>query len=201
MLNSVIAEVALVLKGRWWYLMVSAGFVGVSLIISGESLLRYALPIAVLFPIGVVADIGVREYLQGTREFIFSSQGIRGWYPVWKWCAGAILSSLIVVGPALAMLLREQFAPALALMVGISFISALAVSSSICTNGYRMFVVVYVFLWYMMVSGIDKNAPAWLDFVGVWYGGANLLVVALYLMLTIGLLALAMIPIRWRTSL
>ena len=200
MLNSVIAEVVLVLKGRWWYLLAGVGFVGVSLIIPGESLRRYAVPIALLLPIGAIADIGCREYLQGTREFIFSSQGIRDWYPVWKWCAGVILSGLIVVGPVLVMLLKEQFAPALALTVGISFISALAVSSSIWTNGYRMFIVVYVFLWWTMVSGIEKNAPVWLDFVGVWYGGANLTVILLYLILTIGLLALAMIPIRWRKA-
>ncbi len=196
--NMVIAEVIIVLKNRPWYLVVCVVLLGASLVISEESLRRYLLPVALLFTIGIAADIGCREHLHGISELVFSAPRIWAWYPIWKWCASFVLISLSMIGPIITMLFRKQFASGLALIVGISFISALAVSSSIWTKEYRLYVVVYVLLWWTMVSGIDKNGPVWLDYAGVWYGGTNLPVICLYLILTFVLLEFAMILSRWR---
>jgi hypothetical protein len=69
----------------------------------------------------------------------------------------------------------------------------LAVACSIWTGGYRLFEVIYIVLWWMLLSGMGKNAPIWLDYAGVWYGGKNPLVIGLYALLTLGLVSLATI--------
>jgi hypothetical protein len=69
----------------------------------------------------------------------------------------------------------------------------LAVACSIWTGGYRLFEVIYIVLWWMLLSGVGKNAPIWLDYAGAWYGGKNPSVIGLYALLMLGLVSLATI--------
>ncbi|MBC7261141.1 MAG: hypothetical protein H5T63_03925 [Chloroflexi bacterium] len=110
---------------------------------------------------------------------------------------GFTVACLALIGPLLVMTMRGQLSALVALLVGTGFVVALAVACSIWTGGYRLFEVIYIVLWWMLLSGIGKNAPIWLDYAGVWYCGKNPSVIGLYALLTLGLVSLATFTTRW----
>lgn len=197
-LIALVAEVRLTLKRRWWYWLGCGALFIAAVLVSEESLRRLVLPLALGLPIGVIADLGCREHLHGTDELVLCAPRLQEWYPMWKWGAGFIVAGLAQIGPLVMMTLGGQLPVAVALSVGTGFIVALAVACGVWTGGYRLFVVVYILLWWTLISGIDKNAPIWLDYAGVWYGGRNPSVTGLYLLLTLGLIGLATITTHWR---
>jgi hypothetical protein len=199
-LTVLVAEVRLTLKRHWWYWLGCGGLSIAAVAVSEGNLYPFILPLALLLPIGVIADLGCREHLHGTGELVLCAPRLREWYPVWKWGAGFIVACLALVGPLLVMATRGELFAAIALFVGTGFVVALAVTCSIWTGGYRLFEVIYIVLWWMLLSGIGKNAPAWLDYAGAWYGGKNPSVIGLYALLTLGLISLATITTRWRPS-
>jgi hypothetical protein len=198
MLIALVAEVRLTLRRRWWYWLGCGALFIVAVLVSEESLRGLVLPLALGLPIGVIADLGCREHLHGTDELVLCAPRLQERYLMWKWGTGVIVAGLAQIGPLAIMTLGGQLSAAMALSVGIGFIVALAVACGVWTGGYRLFVVVYILLWWTLISGIDKNAPVWLDYAGVWYGGRNPPVTGLYLLLTLGLIGLATITIRWR---
>lgn len=199
-LTALVGEIRLTLKRRWWYWLGCGVLFIAAMLVSEGNLYPFVLPLALLLPIGIIADLGCREHLHGTGELVLCAPRLQEWYPVWKWGAGFVVACLALVGPLLVMTMRGQLSAVMALFVGTGFVVALAVTCSIWTGGYRLFEVIYIVLWWMLLSGIGKNAPAWLDYAGVWYGGKNPSVIGLYALLTLGLVSLATFTTRWRLS-
>ena len=199
-LIALVAEVRLTLKGRWWYWLGCGVLFIAAVLVSEGDLFQFVLPLALLLPIGIIADLGCREHLHGTGELVLCAPRLPEWYPVWKWGAGFIVACLALLGPLVVMATRGQLSAVVALFVGTGFVVGLAVTCSIWTGGYRLFSLVYMVLWWMLIYGIGKNAPIWLDYAGVWYGGKNPSVIGLYVLLTVGLVSLATATTRWRLS-
>jgi hypothetical protein len=193
---SLIAEVYLTLKKHWWYWFGCGVLLTAAVLVPEESLHLYVLPMAMVLPIGIIANLGCRETLEGTNELVFSVPHLQKWYPLWKWSAGFVVSCLALVGPLLEMIKGGQIFSAIALCVGAGFMVALAVSFGVWTGGYRLFLAVYTFLWWMMINGINKNALIWLDWSGIWYNGKYPSVIGLYTLLIIGLIGLATLKTR-----
>ena len=190
---ALLAEILLVLKRRWWYLLGCIGFAIATFIVSGEDLTLYVLPMALLLPVGAIADLGSRERRSGTHELVLTAPYKQALYPLWKWGSGFVLACLALMGPVFLHFSNGRLTPALALMTGVVFLVSMAVSFSILTGGYRLFVIIYVFLWWLLVNGINKYPPKWLDWSGVWYGGEYPLILTFYLYLSIILLGFASI--------
>jgi hypothetical protein len=199
-LTALVAEVRLTLKRRWWYWLGCGALSIAAVVVSEGNLYPFVLPLALLLPIGVIADLGCREHLHGTGELVLCAPRLREWYSVWKWGAGFIVTCLALIGPLFVMAMKGQLSAMVALIVGTGFAVALAVACSIWTGGYRLFEVIYIVLWWVLLSGIGKNAPIWLDYAGAWYGGKNPSVIGLYALLTLGLISLATITTRWQPS-
>ncbi len=193
---SLIAEVYLILKKHWWYWLGCVGLLIAAVLVPEESLHLYVLPMALVLPIGIIANLGCRETQEGTNELVFSLPRLKKWYPFWKWSAGFLVSWLALVGPLLEMIRGGQIFSAIALCVGAGFMVALAVSFGVWTGGYRLFLAVYTFLWWMMINGINKNALIWLDWSGIWYSGKYPSVIGLYTLLIIGLIGISTLMTR-----
>jgi hypothetical protein len=193
---SLIAEVYLTLKKNWWYWLGCGSLLTAAVLVPEESLSLYVLPMALVLPIGIIANLGCRETQEGTNELVFSLPRLKKWYPFWKWSAGFLVSWLALVGPLLEMINGGQIFSAIALCVGAGFMVALAVSFGVWTGGYRLFLAVYTFLWWMMINGINKNALIWLDWSGIWYSGKYPSVIGIYILLIIGLIGLATLKTR-----
>lgn len=138
------AEVRLTLKRRWWYWLGCGMLFIAAVLVSEGDLLQFVLPVALLLPIGVIADLGCREHLHGTGELVLCAPRLQEWYPVWKWGAGFIVACLALIGPLVVMAMRGQLSAVVALFVGTGFVVALAVTCSIWTGGYRLFSFAYI---------------------------------------------------------
>lgn len=200
LLTALVAEILLTLKRRWWYLLGCIGVTISAFFVSREALNLYLIPLTLLLPISVIADLGYREEREGTSELVFIAPYNRILYPLWKWSSGFVLTSLALTGPLFIHIAGGRLASALALIIGIDFVVSMAVSLGILTGGYRVFVTAYVFLWWVLVTGMNRHPPLWLDWSSLWYGGKYPLVAALYLLLSIGLIGLAALGTRRRVG-
>lgn len=197
--TALLVEIHLTLKRRWWYWLGCGITLVASLFVSQQDLKLYLLPLALILPTGIIADIGCREAKKDTDEMILTAPYIQKWYPIWKWAAGLIVSILPLLGPLAASTVSGQLSSAAALCVGIGFLVSLAVFSSVWTGDHRPFIILYTFLWWLMMNGIDKNPPRLLDWSGLWHEGRFPMVVGTYLLLTMLLIGLSLIPHRWNT--
>ncbi len=197
-LTALVAEILLTLKRRWWYLLGCVGATISSFFVSREDLNLYLIPLILLLPISVIADLGCREEREGTSELVFIAPYNRILYPLWKWSSGFVLTSLALTGPLFIRIAGGRLTSALALIIGINFLVSMAVSLGILTGGYRVFVTAYIILWWVLVTGMNKRPPLWLDWSSLWYGGKYPLVAALYLILSIGLISLTALGTKTR---
>ncbi len=189
-LAAVEAEARLALKGRWWYTLGCAGLFVAALLTPGEDMTGLVLALALLWPIGIIADLGCRERRQGTEELVLCAPRVRAWYLLWKWGAGLAVGVPVLLRPLTAMALRGHFLAMAAALVGLGFVVALAVACSTCSGGPLLFEALYLLVWWSLYAGIGKDVPTWLDLAGVWYHGRNPVSIALYALLAMGLLGL-----------
>jgi hypothetical protein len=191
------AEVKLTLRNKWWYWL-GCGFLFIAAFLVDEAALRqFVVPLAIGLPVGIISDLGCRERLRGIHELIKCAPRLPEWYPIWKWVTGFLVSCMALAGPLVVLGLGSKISLAAALLVGIGFMVALAVVLGIWTNGYRLFVVVFVLLWWLLFSGIGESPPPWLDFTGLWYGGRYPSIIGLYLLITLIMIGLATSMSRW----
>lgn len=135
----------------------------------------------------LISEASCRESLAGAESLVFSQPGVPRSGVLWK--LGSV--GLFVVVVSLPFLLRALFtspAQGFAALSGLLFVTALAVSFGILSGGGKLFVGIYLALWYAAL-----NRVPYLDFCGLFGGDLGLPVRLAYLGAGAIFVALAMV--------
>jgi hypothetical protein len=135
----------------------------------------------------VISEAAARESLAGTRALVFSQPGVPRATLIWK-AASLALFVLAFGAPAALRAFAASIAHGVALVSGLLFVAAFAVSAGSLTGGGKLFTAVYTALWYVALNG---EAAGPLDYCGAFGGGLDAGVRLAYLGIGIGALALA----------
>jgi ABC-type transport system involved in multi-copper enzyme maturation permease subunit len=134
----------------------------------------------------LISEASCREALAGAGPLVFSQPGVPRSGTLWK--IGSV--SLFVVAVSLPFLLRALFtspARGFAALSGLLFVAALAVSFGLLTGGGKLFVGIYLALWYAAL-----NRVPYLDFCSLFGGDLGPAVRAAYLAAGAAFVALSM---------
>ncbi|HEV7668460.1 MAG TPA: ABC transporter permease [Thermoanaerobaculia bacterium] len=143
----------------------------------------------------LISEASCREALAGAGPLVFSQPGVPRSTVLWK--LGSV--GLFVVAVSLPFLLRalvDSPARGFAALSGLLFVAALSVSFGVLSGGGKLFVGIYLALWYAAL-----NRVPYLDFCGLFGGDLGLTVRAAYLAAGAVFIALAMaVEARRRAS-
>lgn len=188
------AELKLMLKGHSliWY----AGAIGLviaCLLSSLDDVQQYLLPAVWLWPVLIWSQIGIRERRYNTGQMVFSvPHPVSHQLPA-MWLAGVIFTVIAGCGAWVRLALTGEFTGLLAWFVGALFTPALALALGVWVGNSRAFETLYPLLWYI---GVINQVPAF-DYAGATAEGLAMGMPVVYLGITAGLVALAVIG-RWR---
>jgi len=159
-LGVLFAELRMLLNGRrWWWWLTTIGLNIAILFSPFETTEEYLLPIACLWLLPVLSQMGNREHLNNTYQMVFSSsRPLLRQLPA-AWLAGVLATVLLTLAAAVASLLNGDL-PALAGWVGaVIFVPTLALALGVFSSGSRVFEVIYVIWLYLgpmqKVPGMD----------------------------------------------
>jgi hypothetical protein len=184
-----VAEVRLMLKGqKWWWYVVALGFIVASAAVPSAEGRGLVLACAWIWPVLLWSSMGVREFRDQTSQLLFSAP-----HPIARqlpavWLAGVILALLTGSGFALRLLLGGNMRGLLAWLIGALFIPTLALALGVWSGSSKLFEIVYTLLWYVG----PMHAISQLDFMGSAPGTAMTRAPLVYLLLTIGMVAVAL---------
>jgi hypothetical protein len=142
--------------------LVGAGLVVASLLAPLPAVRRGILPALWILPMFLWSPLGNRERVHGVADLIRSSPRPVARPLVAQWLAGALLPLVLGAGAALRFAVGGDALGAIGLIVGASFVSALAVALGTLSRSPKMFEVIYLLLWYI---GPVNRAPG-LDYMG-----------------------------------
>jgi hypothetical protein len=190
------AELKIMLKGqdRLWYL----GAIGLNvacLFNPSPAVRPYLLAAVWLWPLAVWSQMGARERRFNTGQIVLSAPRPAVRQLPATWLAGVIVAIVLSSGGWLWLVLAGETASLLGWFVGALFVPGLALALGVWTGTSRAFEAGYLFLWYI---GAVEGVPG-LDYTGVSDASAAISTRLAYLVLAVGLLAVAMIG-RWRRS-
>jgi hypothetical protein len=188
------AELKLMFKGHrlLWY--VAAIGLNIACVVSPLDVVRQNLiPLLWLWPVLIWSQMGLRERRYNTGQMLFSVP-----HPVARqlpamWLAGVIFTVIVGSGGWLRLAFMEQYPGLLAWLVGALFVPALALMLGVWVGNSRAFEALYPLMWYF---GMIERTPTF-DYAGVTAGGLAMGMPLVYLAITIGLMALALLG-RWR---
>jgi hypothetical protein len=148
-------ELKLLLKGkRWWWFVVAGGLIIAALISTPQAVKSYILPITWLWPVLTWSGLGSREIRHNTQQIVFSSAApLRRQLPA-AWLAGFIVTALTGSGAAIKLLTVGDVTGLLAWFSGVLFIPSLALALGIWSGSSKLFEVLYVSLWYLVINGV-----------------------------------------------
>jgi hypothetical protein len=148
-------ELKLLLKGmRWWWFLAASSLIAAALVSTPETVRSYVLPITWLWPILSWSGLGSREVRHNTKQMVFSSAGpLRRQLPA-AWMAGFIVAAVTGIGAALKLWSVGDVTGLLAWFSGALFIPSLALALGIWSNSSKLFEVIYVSLWYLIINGV-----------------------------------------------
>jgi hypothetical protein len=154
-LRVLISELKLLLKGqRWWWYAGAAGLFIVSLSNTPENVRAFILPITWIWPILIWSGMGNRELTHNTQQMVFSSAApLMRQLPA-TWMAGFIVTVLTGSGAALKLLGTGDTVGLLAWFSGAIFIPSLALALGVWSNSHKLFEVLYVTMWYLMLNKV-----------------------------------------------
>jgi len=184
------AELKLMLKGQnlLWY----AGALALNLaclLNPSEAVQRYLLLMVWVWPVLVWSQMGVRERRYGTEQILFSMPRPALRQLPATWLAGVVVAVVTGSGAWLHLALAGELAGWLAWFVGALFVPALALALGVWFGNSRAFEAIYLLLWYI---GLIEQVPA-LDYAGATAGGLEMGMPLVYLGISAGLVALALI--------
>ena len=187
------AELKLMLKGQGplWY----AGALVLNLtclLNPSEVAQRYLLSMVWLWPVLVWSQMGVRERRYGTDQILFSMPRPALRQLPALWMAGVVVAVAAGSGGWLYLALRGEMVTVLAWFVGALFVPTLALALGVWVGNSRAFEVLYLLLWYV---GLIEQVPA-LDYAGATARGLEMGMPLVYLGISAGLVALALIRRR-----
>lgn len=143
----VVAEARTTVAGRrrLWY-------VGVALVILlglfGGELGGVLLPLALLWPVFLLSELGVRTHKHQTRELVVSSSHPVGQLAA-EWVVGAAVLAVLVGSTVIVPILGGDAAALLGFVTTIVFVPSLALALGSFTGTGRAFEGVYLLLWYV----------------------------------------------------
>jgi len=159
----VFAELRLLLKGkRWsWYLL-ALGIIIAGVLVPLDYAVSYLLPIAWILPFSIWSSMGAREERHFTTSIIFSAPHVLTRQLPATWLAGALVALLMASSIWVRILFVGNVSQLFAILVGALFIPALALALGAWSGGCRLFEIVYLVWWYLLMNGISS-----LDFMGI----------------------------------
>lgn len=144
----VTVELKLLLKGRsfFWY-VVAAGLVVACLLAPLETVRRWLLPLAWLWPLLLWSEMGVREGRYRVDQLLFSAPA-----PLWRqlpaaWIAGVLLALLVGSGALVRFLAAPVLLPGF--VAGALFIPSLALLLGGVGGAERPFQILLLVAWYL----------------------------------------------------
>ena len=192
-LGVLVAELKLMLTGHSliWY----AGTVGLilaCLVVPLQYVKQYLLPVVWLWPLLIWSQLGTRERTHNTGQMVFSAP-----HPVARQLPAVLLAGVFVTvivgsGAAVRLALAGEITALLAWLVAALFAPALGLALGVWAGTSRAFEIVYLLLWYL---GVMNQVPAF-DYAGVTPAGLIMGMPLVYLAITAGLVALALLGRR-----
>jgi hypothetical protein len=168
------------------------GFGLAMLIAPSASLHSGLLPIAFAAFAIMVADVAARDARAGTSSMLFSAPRIREHFVLWKFLSTTLLGLVFFAIPLLRSLASGR---AVALLVGILFVTAAATALGSITQNPKTFIVGFLTFWYVLMN--DKGTTPSLDFAG-FFASPSVAVVASYAAATAAIVMTAHFFERWR---
>ena len=145
----VLAELRLLVRGLspWWYL-VAAGLFAFQLG-ADTKMESIAVGLAWIWPMLLWSQLGAREHLYGTEQFVYPTLlPIRRQF-VAQWAAGIVLA-LLMAGGALIHFAHAGDPGGLAgILAGALFVPTLALACGALSGTTRLFEIIYLVLWYV----------------------------------------------------
>jgi len=190
-------ELRLLLRGRslLWYVGTLGLIIG-CLVGPADVVRQYLLLANWVWPLLLWSQMGTRERSYNTGQMVFSTPRTVSRQIPAIWLAGVILTVIAGSGGWMHLALAGETANLLAWFVGALFAPALALALGVWTGSSRAFEAVYLLLWYV---GLASRVPA-LDYAGLTAEGLAMRMPVVYMGLTAGLLALALIGRRRQTQ-
>jgi hypothetical protein len=157
------AEIQLLVKGQAWIWWLGVGGVVVGLCVAPVDVVRrHLLPLAWIWPLLVLSDLGCRDQLLRTEALVDSaSRPILRQLPA-AWAAGALLVAAIGAPGLLRLLMAGEVQAAVAAATALVFVPSLALACGAWSGVPRLFEVGYLIIWY---AGALNGVPL-LDFSG-----------------------------------
>ena len=191
-----LAELKLMLKGQNWLWYLGAIGLNVACLFNPSPAVQpYLLAAVWLWPLAVWSQMGARERRFNTGQMVLSAPRPAVRQLPATWLAGVIVAIVLSSGGWLRLALAGDTTSLLGWFSGALFVPALALALGVWTGTSRAFEASYLFLWYL---GAVEGVPA-LDYTGALAAGQAMGTPIVYLALTAGLVAVAMIG-RWRRS-
>jgi hypothetical protein len=188
------AELKLMLKGHSliWY----AGAIGLiiaCLVSPLDDVQQYLLPAVWLWPVLIWSQMGNRERRYNTGQMVLSTPHPLSRQLPSMWLAGVIFTVIAGSGAWIRLAQMGEITSLLAWLVGALFTPALALALGLWVGNSRAFETVYPLMWYI---GVINQVPAF-DYAGVTARGLAMGMPLVYMGITVGLVALAVIG-QWQ---
>lgn len=189
------AEFRLMTTGQawWWYGAVIGCYVG-CLATPYAAFQRFFVPLVWLWPIFLWSMMGNRERRYRTSQIVFSCpRVIRRQLPS-LWFAGVLVAAICGGGGALRLVIAGEGPLLFGWIVGALFVPALALALGVWTNSGRLFEMIYFLVWFL---GVYSGGRVWpLDFLGRGGHPSAVSIPSIYLLITAGLIAWAVVGRR-----
>lgn len=152
------AEFALLLNGAslWWFLgaivlAITSGVVPL------DDVVRYVLPIALIWPLERLSALGSREHTWHVEEILSCTGRYAQRATLAQWAAGTLLGALLCAGFLVHVLATGSAMAALACVLAVAATAACALALGAISGAPRLFEASYLLLWY--VGPINAVAP------------------------------------------
>jgi hypothetical protein len=145
----VLAEMRLLLRGLsfWWY-AVAAGLFVFQIFADGKAQ-SIAVGLAWIWPMLVWSQLGTREAVCNTEQFIYPTlHPIRRQF-VAQWLAGVVLALVTASGSLVHWALAGNLVGIEGILAGAIFVPTLAIACGALSGTTRLFEIVYLVLWYI----------------------------------------------------
>jgi len=157
------AELRLTFKGtRWLWFLSALGILIAQAFASLDVAHLYLLPLALVLPLMIWSNLGVREVRHRAEQIIFSvPHPLTRQLPI-IWCTGVFIAFVMTSPVLIRLALAGAWSAFGGLFVGIFFVPTLAMALGCWSNGSKLFEAGYLFFWYIASM---HSVPA-LDFMG-----------------------------------
>ena len=187
------SETRLLLKGVvWWWFPGAIALLALCLFLPLDSARGLLFPFAWLWALPMWSGLGSREARHSTTQLVFSTAHPLKRQLSMQWLAGVLIALLTASGMIARFVLMGDWSDLLALVVGATFVPALALAAGIWTGNSRLFEVVFVVLWY--IGAINRVSA--LDFMGVTSSAITMQMPVVYGMAAVALLFLSFVGRR-----